>query len=324
MLIEFTLLLTWFNPFSWLISRMIKENHEHLADRQVLTAGINPARYRAQLLNHIMGVNVFRLGNQFNHSVTFKRFNMMKKPRKSPAGIVKIALLFPVILITLGLATGMTSQQKVINGKVIFADTGKPPLGASVIIEGTTVGTITDAEGKFMLEVDGNPNIVISFVGYSTKRIKSSAIKKKPLKLEPKVYELDLESVPFAAKTVDENIKKDFEDVRHKGDEVFYIVEDMPMFPGGKSALKKYIYSNLKYPESAAKKGISGEVYVQFLVTTSGKLEDIKVAQSNYKAFNKPALDLFKDMPYWNPGKQRGKPVQVQVVVPVRFNADVE
>ena len=40
MIVELTLLLTWFNPFSWLISRMIKENHEHLADRQVLSAGI--------------------------------------------------------------------------------------------------------------------------------------------------------------------------------------------------------------------------------------------------------------------------------------------
>lgn len=108
MLMEFTLLLTWFNPFSWLISRMIKENHEHLADRHVLSAGVNSARYRAQLLNHTLGVNVFRLGNQFNHSLTIKRFNMMKKPRKSPMGIIKFALLIPAILITLGLTTGMT------------------------------------------------------------------------------------------------------------------------------------------------------------------------------------------------------------------------
>ncbi len=112
MLMESTLLLTWFNPFSWLISRMIKENHEHLADRQVLSAGVNPARYRAQLLNHTLGVNVFRLGNQLNHSLTLKRFNMMKKPRKSPMGIIKIAFLIPAILITLGLTTGMTPQQK--------------------------------------------------------------------------------------------------------------------------------------------------------------------------------------------------------------------
>ena len=47
---EFTLLLTWFNPFTWLISGMIKENHEHLADREVLSRGVNPAHYRAQLI----------------------------------------------------------------------------------------------------------------------------------------------------------------------------------------------------------------------------------------------------------------------------------
>ena len=117
MLMELTLLLTWFNPFSWLISRMIKENHEHLADRQVLSAGINPARYRAQLMNHTLGVNVFRLGNQFNHSLTLKRFKMMKKPKKSPWGIIKIALLIPAVLVTLGLTTGMTPQQKTIKGQ---------------------------------------------------------------------------------------------------------------------------------------------------------------------------------------------------------------
>ena len=62
----------------------------------------------------------------------------MKKPRKSPIGIIKIALLIPAILITLGLTTGMTPQQKTIKGKVVFADTGEPALGAAVIIEGTT------------------------------------------------------------------------------------------------------------------------------------------------------------------------------------------
>ena len=111
---------------------------------------------------------------------------------------------------------------------------------------------------------------------------------------------------------------------QQKGKEVFYIVEDMPMFPGGKAALKTYIYSNLEYPSELKKKGTSGEVNVQFLVTTSGKLEDIKVASSTHEGFDKPAMDVFKGMPDWNPGKQRSKPVNVQVIVPVRFNAGEE
>jgi TonB family protein len=110
----------------------------------------------------------------------------------------------------------------------------------------------------------------------------------------------------------------------HKGDEVFFIVEDMPSFPGGKAALKKYIYSNLEYPEDAKKKGITGEVQVLFTVTASGRLENIKVVRSAYAGFDKPAMQVFENMPDWNPGRQRGKPVRVNVVVPVKFNTDTE
>ncbi|MCK4748441.1 MAG: energy transducer TonB, partial [Bacteroidales bacterium] len=87
-------------------------------------------------------------------------------------------------------------------------------------------------------------------------------------------------------------------------------------------ALKTYIYSNLEYPEALKKKGISGEVYVQFLVSTSGKIEEIQVARSTHKEFESPALEAFKDMPDWIPGMQRRKPVKVRVVIPVRFSAN--
>jgi len=335
MLMEITLLLTWFNPFSWLISRMIKENHEHLADRQVLSAGVNAARYRAQLLNHTLGVNVFRLGNQFNHSLTLKRFKMMKKPTNSRKGIIKMMMLIPAVLITMGLTTGMTPQGKTVKGKVILADSGENATGAAVVISATSMGTVVDKDGYFTLDVDGDPEIVISSVGYKSLRIKSSKIGNKPLKLQPTPYNIDLESVKAedlksvkvekdvvvltpkeAKKAVDGNVSE-------KDDEpVFYIVEDMPMFPGGKAALKKYIYTNLVYPESAKKKGINGEVLVQFLVTTSGEIEDIRVTRSTYEGFDKAAKEVFKNMPDWNPGKQRGKAVNVQVVVPVKFVAE--
>ena len=389
MIMEFTLLLTWFNPFSWLISRMIKENHEHLADRQVLSTGVNPARYRAQLLNHTLGVNVFRLGNQFNHSITLKRFKMMKKPKKSPIGILKIGLLIPAIVVTLGLTTGMTPQQKTVKGKVVFAETGEPATGASVVIKNTSAGAVVDRDGTFMLNVDGDPEIVISFVGYSSLRVKASEIGKKPLKLEASDYTMDLETVPLTVikedgnaitikvsedsdkqpvfvvdgKVVKEiehldpnNIEsinvvkdadsevakkynatdgvilitlKDAKDLSdpHKsgeddGEEAFFIVEDMPMFPGGKAELKTYIYSNLKYPATEKEKGISGEVAVKFLVTASGKLDHIEVVSSTHKEFEEAALNVFKGMPDWTPGSQRGKSVNVYVVIPVKFSAE--
>jgi TonB family protein len=109
-----------------------------------------------------------------------------------------------------------------------------------------------------------------------------------------------------------------------KNGELFYIVEDMPMFPGGKAALKSYIHSRLQYPESAKKKGIQGEVQVQFVVSATGKVEDVQVVHSTYQGFDEPAMKVFQNMPDWKPGTQRGKPVNVQVVVPVRFNPDME
>jgi TonB family protein len=323
-LMELTLLFTWFNPFSWLISRMMKENHEYLADRQVLSAGVNPVHYRAQLLNHTLGVNLFRLGNQFNHSITLKRFNMMKKPGRSPLGIMKIALLIPAILITLGLATGMaTQQQKSIKGKVVFADTGEPAPGAAVLIAGTTTGTITDDDGAFMLDVAGDPEIVISFVGYATLHPHASEISSKLLKLKVRPFTVDPEAVPDGDISVNAS-DQEKADLLAVNNEVFYVVEEMPGFPGGTAALKTCIYSRLEYPETMKNEGISGEVYVEFLVNTAGKLEEIRVARSTHKEFEAAALGVFKGMPDWEPGKQRGKPVNVKVVVPVRFSAESE
>jgi TonB family protein len=391
---ELTLLITWFNPFSWLISRMIKENHEHLADRQVLSAGVNPARYRAQLLNHTLGVNVFRLGNQFNHSLTFKRFKMMKKPKRSPWGVLKIALMVPAVMIALGLTTGMTPQDKLIRGKVIIADTKEPAPGAAVIIAGTTVGTVTDINGEFALQVDGDPEIVISFVGYSTLRVKSSRINDKPLALEKTVYHINLDEIPEedhdkavitgsisfkksdqseaspvfvldgkevteindldpgtiekveVIKDPDSEIAKKYNakdgvilittkkqptvspEVKKSTDpyekDVFYVVEDMPSFPGGNAALKSYIDTHLQYPEDAIQKGIKGIVYVQFTVKTNGKLDDIHVVRSVYAGFDQAAQKVIENMPDWNPAMQRGKAVAVNVVVPVKFNRDME
>ncbi len=392
-LMELTLLLTWFNPFSWLISRMIKENHEHLADRQVLSTGINPACYRAQLLNHTLGVNVFRLGNQFNHSLTLNRFKMMKKPRKSPAGIIKIAVLIPAILVAMGFTTGKkTTQQKTIQGTVVEADSGESLPGAAIVIAETSMGTVTDHDGTFKLNAEEDQELVISFVGYETIRIKASKITKKPVELKMKTYTMDLEKVPIMVKQtkngmisinteVDDpdkppvfvldgkvvkgidhldpetiksiNVIKNAEapeaikynathvvlvttkkaepvaakekvDVLKTDDEVFYVVEEMPSFRGGKADLKTYIYSNLVYPEEAKKKGITGEVQVGFTVSHNGQLKNIKVVRGVNQDLDEAAMEVFRNMPAWKPGKQRNKPVPVNVVIPVRFKENKE
>ena len=104
-------------------------------------------------------------------------------------------------------------------------------------------------------------------------------------------------------------------------EEVFYIVEDMPKFPGGTTALKTYIYTNLEYPEEAKKQGIEGEVTVRFLVNEKGEVEKSEVLRSAYKGFDEPALKVIRNMPDWKPGAQRGKPVKVWHVISIKFEA---
>jgi outer membrane biosynthesis protein TonB len=63
---------------------------------------------------------------------------------------------------------------------------------------------------------------------------------------------------------------------------------------------------------------------VQFTVTKTGKVENILLVSSTDPVFINPALEIFRNMPAWNPGKQRNKPVQAQLIVPVRFRPDEE
>lgn len=101
--------------------------------------------------------------------------------------------------------------------------------------------------------------------------------------------------------------------------DVFIIVEEMPLFPGGESAMKEWVASNLKYPAEAAKKKIEGRVWVAFVVGKTGKVENVRVARPVNKLLDAEAVRLVKSMPTWTPGKYKGREVRVSYTIPVVF-----
>lgn len=101
--------------------------------------------------------------------------------------------------------------------------------------------------------------------------------------------------------------------------EVFVIVEDMPEFPGGDLALRKYISDNVDYPVIAAENGIQGKVYVTFVVDKDGSVSNATIARGVDPSLDKEALRVINSLPRWKPGKQRGKPVRVSFTVPINF-----
>lgn len=105
-------------------------------------------------------------------------------------------------------------------------------------------------------------------------------------------------------------------------EEVFEIVEYSPQFPGGKDSMNAFIARNIIYPPKLLENGKQGKVYVQFVVMKDGSIKDINVLKSFDDLASKEIIRIIKSMPKWEPGKQRGKPVNVRVVVPVGFKLD--
>jgi protein TonB len=101
--------------------------------------------------------------------------------------------------------------------------------------------------------------------------------------------------------------------------QVFFIVEDMPEFPGGELALRQYIANAIKYPVIAQENGIQGRVYVTFVVNTDGSVSDARIARGVDPSLDKEALRVVNQLPKWKPGMQRGKPVRVSYTVPINF-----
>lgn len=101
--------------------------------------------------------------------------------------------------------------------------------------------------------------------------------------------------------------------------QVFFIVEEMPEFPGGELALRKFLADAIKYPVIAQENGIQGKVYVTFVVSKDGSIYNAVVARGVDPALDKEALRVVNLQPKWKPGKQRGKPVNVSYTVPINF-----
>lgn len=100
---------------------------------------------------------------------------------------------------------------------------------------------------------------------------------------------------------------------------VFTAVEQMPQFPGGDAELMKHIQKNLKYPPVAMENNIQGRVVVQFVVTKTGKIGEVKVVRSKDPDLDKEAVRVVKTLPDFIPGKMNGQAVAVWYTLPITF-----
>lgn len=112
---------------------------------------------------------------------------------------------------------------------------------------------------------------------------------------------------------VDENIDEE------TSEEVFVIVEEQPHPIGGMKSFYDYINSNIRYPSQARRMNIEGRAFVQFIIEKDGSISQVQVIRGISESCDNEAVRVVSNAPKWAPGKQRGKPVRVKMVLPITF-----
>lgn len=103
-------------------------------------------------------------------------------------------------------------------------------------------------------------------------------------------------------------------------DSVFINAEIMPTFQGkGPEAFRDYIAKNIRFPEDAVQNGMSGRVYVQFVVDEKGKVTEVTLLRNVHPAIDKEVMRVMKNAPKWEPGLQSGTFVKVSFTIPIVF-----
>ena len=348
----------WFNPAAWLLKQELQNIHEFEADEAVINRGVNAKEYQMLLIKKAVGTRLYSMANSLNHSSLKKRITMMIKKKSNPWARAKYLYVLPLAAVTMaafarpevsdalaGISSvkvnDLTSIVKTndvksvenlaegkvkVTGKVYESDGKIPVVGASVIIKGTNVGTISDFDGQFTLpNVDADAVLQISYIGYQTQTV---PVPKdgKPLKVlmtddAQHLSEMVVVGYAPAEETKAKETKAEEAKPQSQPTEqaIFTVVEEMPEFPGGMAECLKFLARNIKYPVAAQEAKIEGRVVVQFVVGKDGSISDIKVARGVNPDLDAEAIRVIAKMPNWTPGKQRGKAVAVKYSLPIIF-----
>ena len=353
LLAEVCIFFQWFNPAAWLLKQELQNIHEYEADEWVIANGIDARTYQLLIIKKAVGARLYSIANSFNHSSLKKRITMMIKKKSNPWARMKYLYVLPLAAVAVAVfarpevsnqfdeissvkvndLTSIVKAEEVksvenssdekfkVAGTVLAADTKIPVIGASVIIRGTTNGTLTDFDGKFTLTGLKKDDVIqVSFVGFQTRSVIIKDESPLTIMLDDAVQNLD-EMTVVGYVPIEKQQPVKTETVKtEKGEEViFQVVEEMPQFPGGMGEAMKFLAKNIKYPVAAQQAKIEGRVIVQFVVGRDGSVSDVKTVRGVSPELDAEAIRVVSMMPKWIPGKQRGKAVAVKYTMPIMF-----
>lgn len=110
LIMEFFIVLFWFNPAVWLLKKELQEVHEYEADHGVLNQGIDATKYQLLLVKKAAGARLYSIANSFNHSKLKNRITMMLKEKSNQWARLKVLLfILPTAMLMLAFARPATA-----------------------------------------------------------------------------------------------------------------------------------------------------------------------------------------------------------------------
>lgn len=331
----------WFNPLVWIFKSIISQNHEYIADRQVIRR-FHTGSYLELLIRQTFK-GAFSFTNYFSCSNLKKRTIMMTKKQSHqylvftfiPITAILITILYsftcnpidprtpnPQITESSGssfLIPAMPAIKR--DSSAIFQVVEQMPEFPGNInqwiaknVKYPTIAIENGIQGKvyvrFIIEKDGSiTNIKIQkgidpSLDKEALRVVKTMPTWKPGKQRGQVVRVAYTLPIYFALSQPVNTDEK--------------LDKMPIFSQG--SINKWISENLQYPENALKNGIKGKVYVKFVIEKNGSITNVQVAKGINKELDEEALCLVKSMPAWTPAAKDGQPVKTSYTLPITFS----
>lgn len=186
-------------------------------------------------------------------------------------------------------ASKAITPNRIASGRVISNDdkTGLP--GVNVVIKGTSVGTVTDAEGNYQIILPNEvETLVFSFIGLQSTEMRASV--DKPITVEMVNDTSQLSEVVVAGYAATNDSEFD--------------TFEMAQPSGGRKAFKQYLETQIQYPVQAIENKVEGKVTIEFSVDIDGQLKDFKVLKGIGYGCDEEVIRVVKKGPAWSPSKK--------------------
>ncbi|MEM9671791.1 MAG: TonB family protein [Bacteroidota bacterium] len=294
----------WWLPTAWIIGKEIKKIHEYQADAYALKS-YHIDRYSSILISSTLKSNGLSLASSFHDGLILKRLTAMKKQAKnvSPWKLGTLSALGALLFVVFACTEELDQEIKEIGSQSNSISFDQLPASMQ-----TDLGEIKDELSFMKVDVpeDDDLSEVAGLQDLDPELVHSMNVDKPN------------RAIYIALKKDGANFNYLSDKSKMAGD-VFTVVEEQPEFEGGMWAFYRYIASEMKYPLQARLEGIEGQIDVQFVVEKDGSLTDVQVIKGIGGGCDEEAVRVVQNAPAFNPGKQRGKPVRVRMVMPITF-----